>query len=441
MVRTRTRWGSTSRPGVNRPDVTRAGTTRLRRQLGRAAVSWLGMAGLAGLVLASGAGVVAPAYANDTDPGSTSSEQSDIPPPKNRIVAQASASAATVSVAGQKQGTGEYVSEHDGTEEHTRGENEPALALLEDAEHVIGGGLGQDAVSDADGTSAACAGVVGKGGTIEVGPAQSCLDGGGGRIELSLGTLSDLGLGDLLDELRLPSSSGLVDPSELPTPDQLPDLKLVLEGAAITARCTADEGEVEGESSQLDLTLVGVVGAERIELLDLPREGGVVLLPDLLEPLFEQLPDELRALLDPILTLLSSGELPDLPENELLTIATDEQVRDGGLLRVNALRIAVLPPTLTEISLGSVSCGPNVKPVQRPDPPREERPEPRPEEPEDRARVPVSVPAGLPPSGGTGGAAATAAAAEPVPDWATVAVLAFAAASVGTLLHRRRRAL
>lgn len=368
-------------------------------------------------------GAAAPAYADAPD----SSDGSDIPPPKNQIVAQASASAATVSLAGQKQGTGEYVSEHDGTEEHTRGENEPMLALLEDAEHVVGGGLGQDAESNADGTSAACAGVVGSNGTIEVGPHQSCLDGDGGRIELSLGTLSDLGLGDLLDQLRLPSSAELVDPDELPTPGDLPDMELVLEGRAITARCTATPTGAEGSSGQLDLTLVGALGDQRIELLDVPSEGGSILLSDLLDPLTDHLPGELTALLEPLLRLLASGDLPDV-ENELLTIVTDEQVEADGQLRVNALRVAVLPPTLTEVSVGSVTCGPNVEPTSdRPAPPDEQESN----EPEDKARVPVSVPAGLPPSDPTADAANST-------GWGAAAVLGLAGLALGGLLHRRR---
>ncbi|HEY6740241.1 MAG TPA: hypothetical protein VI076_15465 [Actinopolymorphaceae bacterium] len=377
----------------------------------RFAKSALG-AGLAGAVLLA---VATPALSS----GSALSSEGNLP--ANRIIAQATGSALTVAVAGQKQGSGEYVAEHDGRELHTRGENAPLVPLLDGQRDVVGGALGQDASAGADGRSVACAGVVSRNGSVEVGEHESCLTSRDGRISLSLGVLEQLGLGDVLPELP-----------ELPgAPEtELPDMELRLEGAAMTARCRATPDAVTGESSPLNAELVAIVDGRRIPILELPASGGSIGLDDILDQLLAaDLPPQLAALLKQILAAVPEG---GLPTDDLILIRPNEQIRDQGRLTVTALHVAVAPPALVDLTVGRVSCGPNrLRTLPRTPP----KPTPKPSPTPDPTAVPTAVPAGLSsmPGGTTGSDARTA----PV-GWGTGAALLLIGLVVGGLLHRRR---
>lgn len=286
-------------------------------------------------------------------------------------ISQASASALTVSLAGRSAGSGEFKAWHDGSTEATSGNNRPAVPALEGQTAVVGGALGQDATAAGDSTSAACAGLIARNGTIEVGPHGSCLPGGHGKVELSLGTLSELGLDDVI--------RGLPETPGLPVPD-LPGMELRIVGDAMFARCSAEPGKAAGSSSVVDAEVVAIVGGERIPIADIPPDGLRLGLDDVLE----QLPD-IPGLSD-LLDQLPTDQIP----SDLLSITTGEQVRGDGRITVTAMRVAVVPDTLLDVSVGTVTCGPNQAGPGGGTPP-EPSPSPTPE-PTD---VPTAVPAGL----------------------------------------------
>lgn len=334
--------------------------------------------------------------------------------PADEVVSQATASAMTVRVGGRPVGTGTYTVVHDGDKLHTDGRNGSNVWSPDGRYDVAGGVLAQDATADAEGTSMACSGLVEQSGIIQVGD-ESCLDGEGGHIRLSLGTLPDLGLGDQLDKLPLPTDQKL----------ELPDAELQIRGRAVAAQCTATPEGTTGRSLPLEAELVAVVDGTVIPIVDLPADGGTIELGDLLDQLPGKLPAELRTLLEQILDQLPDG----LPDNPLLTITTDEQIEDNGRLHVTALRIEAGPPTLLDVHVGSVSCGPNAEPVvEQPEPTPEPSPEP------DPTAVPTAVPAGAAgteTSGDDPGGSGTAGLVAFV-----VALIAFA---VGGGIHRNRR--
>lgn len=89
---------------------------------------------------------------------------------------QATAQAATLVLLGQPTlSTGQVVASNDGTSQTKTGTTAPALSLLGGVGALSTGALFQDAVANSNGTSAACAGVVGPNGTVQIGPAASCV--------------------------------------------------------------------------------------------------------------------------------------------------------------------------------------------------------------------------------------------------------------------------
>lgn len=360
-----------------------------------------GIARTVGAIAGAGAVVVATAM-----PGAA------VPPP----VSQAWGSALTVSLGGQNTGTGEFEARHDGKRMRTVGRNKPILPLLDGQQTVVGGSLGQDATASSDGDSAACAGVVGRDGSVEVGPHGSCLTGNDGRIVLSLGELPELGLGTILPELpKLPEIPEL---PKLPT--DLPDLGLRLVGQAITARCDADKDSASGSSKVADLELVGVLDGKEIPLLSIPPSGTTVGLGEILSKL--GIPG-----LDELLAQLPSDQLP----SDVLVLRTDEQVREKGRLTVTALRVAVAPTSLADIRVAKVTCGPNRELVHA-RPTSSPTPSPVPTNRPAPTSVPTAVPAGL----------ASMPGATPVSSGlgvGTLALLGLGGLALGVLLHRRRR--
>jgi hypothetical protein len=90
--------------------------------------------------------------------------------------------------------SGTATATNDGSGETKTGPTSPALGVL-GAQSVLGAGvLAQNAVSRNDGTSAACAGVVGAGGIIQIGPAGDCAvsQASPGGVVLNLAPLTTL---------------------------------------------------------------------------------------------------------------------------------------------------------------------------------------------------------------------------------------------------------
>lgn len=301
-------------------------------------------------------------------------------------VSEAAGSALTVTIAGQSSGSGEFRATHDGTDEETTGTNTPPVPMGADRDALLVGGLAQDATAAADGTSAACAGLVGADGTLQVGPDATCLDDNTGRVSLSLGTLEDLAL----PELPLPDVPDLPELPEFPA--HLPPMELLLEAEAITGQCVADPEETSGSARVVDGRIVGVLGDTTVPILDLPASGTAgaglgATVADLLEQLATEVPG-----LDAILDRIPREELPT---DQLIRVVTNEQTRDRdqNAITVTALRVEVVPNNLADVRIGRATCGPNRQlSVARPTPTPSQQPTLSPDEPQP---MPTDVPAGL----------------------------------------------
>ncbi|WP_328653871.1 hypothetical protein OG598_08410 [Micromonospora sp. NBC_00330] len=102
---------------------------------------------------------------------------------------QSSASALQISLfGGGLASSGTASATNDGTTESISGNQNPPLAVLGGQTVITAGVLGQNVRAFNDGTSAACAGVLGTGGSITIGPGGSCLVTPGAGVTLTLGT-------------------------------------------------------------------------------------------------------------------------------------------------------------------------------------------------------------------------------------------------------------
>ncbi|MCA1691328.1 MAG: choice-of-anchor P family protein [Acidimicrobiales bacterium] len=101
----------------------------------------------------------------------------------------ATGQAATVQLLGQPAvSTGQVAASNDGISQTKTGNSTPSLSILGVQTILSDGSLFQDAVANNDGTSAACAGIIGANGAIQIGPSQSCLvSGAPSGVVLNLG--------------------------------------------------------------------------------------------------------------------------------------------------------------------------------------------------------------------------------------------------------------
>ena len=102
---------------------------------------------------------------------------------------QGTAQAATIQVVGQPVlSTGQVAASNDGTAQTKTGDSAPALSILGSQTILSAGVLFQDALANGNGTSAACASVVGSGGSVQIGPSQNCVVSGTPTgVEVNLG--------------------------------------------------------------------------------------------------------------------------------------------------------------------------------------------------------------------------------------------------------------
>lgn len=208
--------------------------------------------------------------------------------------------------------TGVRTASNDGTTETNAGPGGAGSVLLGGQTLLTAGALVQDADAATNGTSAACAGAVGSGGSIQVGAGLPCT--------ANLGTP---------DGVTLNLGGALL-------PNIIPGLPLVnnlvtLGADAIYAECTATTAGETGTSTlvgaNLFLTVLGLV---------------------------------------PTGTPLAANPGPNTTVNllNLLTVTTNEQIiNPDGSLTVNALHVVLLPAltgsSAADIVIGSVTCGPN----------------------------------------------------------------------------------
>jgi hypothetical protein len=217
---------------------------------------------------------------------------------------------------------------NDGTQSNAAVVGTPAISLLNGESFLTAGALAETAEANQDGSSYACAGVVGPGGTIQVGSAgQTCSPSGNGTGGVTL----DLG--------ALPGASGL---SLLAGGD----IKITVD--AITAH-----GQVTGTGPA---TLGADVANIKVQLgSNAPLAVNILTTPN------QDLLDAVLTALSPQLGLLGKG-VSDLLK-PLVSLTTNYQPAPepnaNGTYTVSGLHVALLG-TLLVADLAKVTVGPNV---------------------------------------------------------------------------------
>ncbi|MEW2145787.1 choice-of-anchor P family protein [Micromonospora vinacea] len=210
---------------------------------------------------------------------------------------QSSASALQISLlGGGLASSGTASATNDGTTESISGNQNPPLGVLGAQTVITAGVLSQNVRAFNDGTSAACAGVLGPGGTITIGPGGSCIVTPGTGVTLNLGT------------------SGVAT------------ISLVAD--AIYSSCTATSSpSATGTASLLNARIVSTILGVETTLLSLPENPA------------------------PNTGLNVPG---------LINLTLNAQSSSGvGQLTVTALNLTALGGALAGVTIGTSSCGAN----------------------------------------------------------------------------------
>ena len=240
--------------------------------------------------------------------------------------ARGEANALRISLLGETQGTGTVVATNDGTGEEKTGPVDPPVSVLTGQPFVDLGVLAQDAAADDDGTSEACSGVAGDGGSvIEIGE-SGCLEPGDnialGLSDLDLAVLLETevieGTGDLntlLGALGAEDLATVVDALNAGLDEvvaNIGDAGLYVDADAVQAFCTADGSTAEGTTLLANADLrVAIPGVGEESLVDgfAPEpDPNTRLLTDMQEvynllvtELEDSLNDNLDAIADPVI--------------------------------------------------------------------------------------------------------------------------------------------
>ncbi len=318
-------------------------------------------------------------------------------------ISQAGANAVNLSVAGNANGSGDATSKHDGTTETRTGQETPPLSVLGGQRLITAGVLAQQARAAADGTSAACAGLAGDGGSVVDSGDSSCLE-PGDQLDARLGTLDLSGLIVADPESALAPVNDVTGPilaEVAPIVEEVVaqlraefgDLGLVAGIGAIEGRCTAELGSAAGDAilADVDLRVVLPQGAPEPELvlLDLPARPKpnthlTTDLSDVLDLVAEALSTNLNNSLDgagaPLNALIDAFQenivtaiRDDVEENlapleqNLVDLTLNRQIRTGDdAIKVRALDLELLPVAeeelgspLVGLQVGNAACGPS----------------------------------------------------------------------------------
>ena len=315
-------------------------------------------------------------------------------------ISQAGANAVNVSVAGNANGSGNATATNDGSTETRSGQETPPLSVLGGQQLLRAGVLAQQATARADGTSAACAGLAGNGGSVINIGASSCL-GPGDNVNATLGSLDLSGLvvaepgsalepvnevtGPILDQLA-PVVNQVVDALS----EQFGELGLVAGLGVVEGRCTASPGSADGSASLADAGItLDLPGNQTVTLLELPvnpppnthmTTNLSVVLTAILNALRTNLDTAIDGAGAPLNALVDAfqeeivdavvaeaeGNLAPLEQN-LLDIVLNRQIRPtDDSIKVRALDLSLLPVAeaqlgapLVSLQIGNAACGPN----------------------------------------------------------------------------------
>jgi hypothetical protein len=210
---------------------------------------------------------------------------------------QSSASALQISLLGGGiASSGTASATNDGTTESISGNQNPTLAVLGAQNVITAGVLGQNVRAFNDGTSAACAGVLGTAGTLSIGAGGTCTVTPGAAVNLALGT------------------NGLAT--------------IALVADALYSSCTATSSpSATGTASLVNARITSTLLGIETTLLSLPVNPA----PN------------------------SGLSIPGL-----LNLTLNAQSSSGaGQLTVTALNLSALGGSLVGLSIGTSSCGAN----------------------------------------------------------------------------------
>lgn len=342
-------------------------------------------------------------------------------PGQAATVAQGDASAIRATIGGQPQDSGTVVARHDGSRLTKTGATNPPVAVLGAQDALNLGVLAQDAIARPNGSSAACSGVAGDGGSVVRVGNSYCLT-PGRNVTL---TLAQLDLSTILDPNNAPAEtravleqlalaadqlagpvSDAVEQATQQVQDQIGDPGLIAEFGAIQSQCTADRTGARGASQLTDVSVYVKGGMfDDVNVLDIPVEpapntklatdfskvideitksfrvnlegelGG-----DQLAPLTEALDGGREQLIDALAENFDD-QLAPLQDN-VLDVVLNKQVRGDREITVTALDANVLPaakqfgaPTLADIEIARSHCvsadrAPVAQPVSNPAPPK-----------------------------------------------------------------------
>ncbi|WP_460526120.1 hypothetical protein [Flindersiella endophytica] len=318
-------------------------------------------------------------------------------------VSKAKADVFKANLGGQVGSTGAYVAVNDGVLQQVEGVKVPELPLIGQQNLLSGSVLAQDAVASDSGFSAACAALMGQGGSIKIGADKSCLLSGDGQFSISLGSVKQLGLDSVLggtipgldalnlddvtgnlgllkglpvaSDLNLPVLSDLdlsaLDLStlkalELPT-GGLPDVNLKIVGRALSSECLATPTENFGRSTPLKAQIVADVAGTQIPVADLPTSGQSIDLDlnTLLTKVQGALPSDLPGVgqVTQLLgTVLATVPTDALQQVQLAKIGVGIQRESVGKVSVTALSVSSAFPGVANLRLGQVECNSSASP-------------------------------------------------------------------------------
>jgi len=317
------------------------------------------------------------------------------------VVAQSSANALTLSIAGNGQGSGTVTATHDGTSQSVEGRVNPPIDVLGNQGLLNVGVLAQDAVATVQGragVSAACAGVAGDGGAVaQVGDSECITP--GQPVGLSIANL------DLTGTVLINPESALGPLSALqPVIDQLvgPLTAAISEGlaplgdlaiggtlGAVQSQCEATPGDATGGSTLTDSRISATLpGAGEFVLLQLPVNPPPntkvvtdldVVVDAVLQGVEVELTEALTGALAPIVGALApvqqinelliaavADALAPLEENVLDITLNKQSTPEDGRIEVTAIDLSLLPAAaqfagapLVSAQIASVTCGAN----------------------------------------------------------------------------------
>ena len=321
-------------------------------------------------------------------------------------VSQASANALTIAVAGNGQGSGTVTATHDGEDESVQGETSPPVQVLGNQRLLNAGTLAQEATAGAEGdgagSSAACAGVAGEGGSVAQIGDSSCL-----RPGRPIGlTFANLDLSDLVvcgEDTQLAPLNRATDPviAQAVGPLTREISRSVAEQAgeggifggtlgAVESRCNTVAGAgADGATTIVDGRISAAFGGETVDLLDFPVHPApnTKLVTDLdkvvnlfldavrhdLDNTLDGQAAPLAAAIDPIQEQIVDAAIAEIApqlkplEENVLSATLNAQARPAvDSITVTAIDLQVLPAArsaldapLAQARIANVTCGPN----------------------------------------------------------------------------------